>query len=251
MVLTDGTAAGWEWPEVFALLWCLWSLGLLAKLGLFCRIWHYGFVLAMPAFLSAIYLLLWRLPSLLERRGVQPMPFRALLSLALILGLTRLTIASQTLYAEKSMPVGSGADQMFAFDPHYRGRDAQIAAALLWMETNCPPGATLAVLPQGAMLNYLARRDNPTAYPAWNPPEMAAFEQAAMTDQFIRHSPDYIVLLQVDYGEYGENFFGVEKRFGLDLMRWIDAHYRPVWQSGHDWLKDGQFGIKILRKEGT
>ena len=34
--------------------------------------------------------------------------------------------------------------------------------ALSWIQNNVPPNATLAVLPEGAMINYLSRRVNPT-----------------------------------------------------------------------------------------
>ncbi len=243
-----GAATGWEPPVVFGILWAIWSLALLAKLGFFCRIWHYGFALAMPAFLSGIYLLLWVLPQHLEARGVRPALFRGLLWLMLLPGLTRLTQASLNLYSHKTMPIGSGADAILAFDPHYRAEDAGVAAALRWVETNVPPRATLAVLPQGALLNYLSRRVNPCGYLAWNPPELAAFGQEKMTAAFIRHSPDYLILLYVDYGEYGEGVFGAQERFGLEVMQWINAHYAPVCQIGHDWLQDGQFGLKILKK---
>jgi hypothetical protein len=249
LLVWRGATAGWEPPVVFAFLWTFWSLALLAKLGFFCRIWHYGFALAMPAFVSGIYLLLWALPRQLERCGGRPTLCRGLLWLMLLPGLTRLTQASLTLYSDKTMPVGSGADTILAFDPRFRPMDADVAAALRWVETNMPPRATLAVLPQGAMLNYLSRHTNPCGYVAWNPPELAAFGQEKMTAAFIAHSPDYVIELFVNYGEYGETFFGQEKRFGLDAQQWIDAHYQlacPV--IGHDWLKDGQFGVKILQK---
>jgi hypothetical protein len=248
LLIGRGAREGWEAPVVFAFLWTVWSLALLAKLGLFCRIWHYGFALAMPAFVSGLYLLLWALPRQLERCGVRPALFRGLLWLMLLPGLTRLTQASLVLYADKTMPVGSAADTILAFDPHFRPVDADVEAALHWVETNVPPRATLAVLPQGAMINYLSRHTNPCGYAAWNPPELAAFGQEKMTAALIAHSPDYVIELFVNYGEYGETFFGQEKRFGLDAQQWIDAHYQPVGQIGHDWLKDGQFGIKILKK---
>jgi hypothetical protein len=248
LLVWRGAREGWEPPAVFAFLWTVWSLALLSKLGFFCRIWHYGFALAMPAFVSGLYLLLWALPRQLERSGVRPMVFRGLLWLMLLPGLTRLTQASLKLYSDKTMPVGSGADTILAFDPHFRPVDADVAAALRWVETNVPPRATLTVLPQGAMINYLSRHTNPCGYAAWNPPELAAFGQEKMTAAFIAHSPDYVIELFVNYGEYGETYFGQEKRFGLDVQQWIDAHYRPVYQIGHDWLKDGQFGVKILQK---
>jgi hypothetical protein len=251
LLIWRGAKGGWEPPVVFAILWTVWSLALLAKLGFFCRIWHYGFALAMPAFVSGIYLLLWALPQQLEHCGVRPALFRGLLWLMLLPGLAKLTHSSLKLYADKTMPIGSGADTILAFDPHYRPMDAEVAAALHWVETNLPPRATLAVLPQGAMLNYLSRHTNSCGYAAWNPPELAAFGQEKMTDAFIAHSPDFVIELLVDYSEYGEAKFGQEKRFGLDVQQWIDAHYHLVLLIGHDWLKDGQFGIKILRKNSS
>jgi len=248
LLLWRGVKGGWEPPVVFATLWAVWSLALLAKLGFFCRIWHYGFALAMPAFVSGIYLLLWALPEQLERCGVRPVLFRGLLWLMLLPGLTRLTQSSLKLYSDRTLPIGSGADTILAFNPHFRPIDADVTAAWRWVETNLPPSATLAVLPQGAMLNYLSRHTNPCGYVAWNPPELAAFGQDKMTGAFIAHSPDYVIELFINYGEYDEPIFGQEKRFGLEVQQWIDAHYQQVQLIGHDWLKDGQFGIKILKK---
>jgi len=248
LLVWRGARNGWERPLKFAILWAVWSLALLAKLGFFSRIWHYGFALAMPAFVSAVYLLLWALPEYLERWAVRPCLFRGLFCLLLLPGLARLTQASLNLYSHKTMPVGSGADTMLAFDPHYRPMDAEVAAALRWVETNVPPGATLAVLPQGAMLNYLSRHANPCGYTAWSPPELAAFGQGKMTAALIARGPDYVIEMFINYGEYDEGVFGQEKQFGLEARQWIDTHYQPLCLIGHDWLKEGQFGIKIFKK---
>ena len=243
-----GTRTGWEPPVVFATLWTVWSLALTAKLGFFCRIWHYGFALAMPAFVSGLYLLLWALPRQLELRGGRPHLFRGLLWLMLLPGLLRLTQASLTIYSHKTMPIGSGADAILAFDPHYRAKDADIAAALRWVQNNVPPRATLAVLPQGTLLNYLSRHANPCGYVGWTPPEVAAFGQEEMTRDLMAHSPDYVIEYYVDYSEYDAPVFGREARFGREAQQWIDAHYQSACLIGHDWLKDGQFGVRILRK---
>jgi hypothetical protein len=251
LLIWRGIKEGWEAPVVFATLWAVWSLAVLAKLGFYCRIWHYGFALAMPAFVSGLYLLLWALPRQLDRCGLRPVFFRGLIWLMILPGLMQLTQSSQKLYSDKTLPVGSGADTILTYNPHFRAKDADVVAAWRWIETNIPTGATLAVLPQGAMLNYLSRRVNPCGYMAWNPPEIAAFGQDKMTAAFIKSSPDYVIELSLDYGEYGEGFFGLEKRFGLEAQQWIDAHYQLVQLIGHDWLKDGQFGIKILKKNSS
>jgi hypothetical protein len=67
-----------------------------------------------------------------------------------------------------------------------------------WIETNTPAASTLAVLPDGAMLNYLARRTNPTGYLRWNPTECTLFGQDNMTRVFERTQPDYIILIQYE-----------------------------------------------------
>ena len=126
--------------------------------------------------------------------------------------------------------------------------DADTIMALDWVETNTPPQATLAVLPTGLMINYLSRRTNPSRYPNWPPPEIAAFGQEKMTDDFIRNSPDYIIVIGTDLGGFGEKYFGMETRFGGDLMKWVNAHYEQKCLIGSDWVQTGRFGIKILQK---
>src|SRR5205085_1051807 len=98
------------------LLWSLFAFGVLAKLGLYSRIWHYGFALAMPAFGGAIYLLLWLIPWLLEQYGVQRRPLRVTIGLLLMVGFLRLFVQSQLTYQGKMVAVGRGRDLIMAFD---------------------------------------------------------------------------------------------------------------------------------------
>jgi hypothetical protein len=241
--------SGLEPCAVFPILWTVFSLGMLIKLGLFSRIWHYGFVLGMPAFLCAIYLLLWLLPRELERFKVHPVFLRGLICAPLLAGLVQLTLLSLSFYGWKTVPVGAGADKMWAFNLAARPMDTDILMALDWVETNTPPRATLAVLPTGVMLNYLSRRTNPCRYPVWTGLEPSAFGLQKMTDDFIRNSPDYIIVIGAGFREYGEKYFGKEKRFGGDLMNWINAHYEQRCLIGSDWVQTDRFGIKILQKK--
>ena len=93
----------------FPLLWSVFGLVLLAKLGLFSRIWHYGFALAMPAAITAIYLLFWLLPVLLEKKyDVDPRPFRLAVWLVLMIGFGVLFHDSESWYAAKNPGGGTG-----------------------------------------------------------------------------------------------------------------------------------------------
>jgi hypothetical protein len=232
----------------FPLLWAIFALALLGKLGFFPRIWHYGFILAMPAFVGAVYLMTWVAPAWLEKHGVHRGLFRVTASLVLCVGFLRLFVQSQMVYRHKTVEVGSGRDRMLAFDANENPAGPAVQAALVWIETNVPRDATLAVLPEGVMINYLSRHTNPAKYLVWNPTELAFFGQAKMVEAFKSGSPDYVVLVHRDADEYGVKFFGQADSFGGELLRWIETHYEPVQLIGHEPLRNSLFGIKILKR---
>ncbi len=235
----------------FPLLWSVFSLVLLLKLGLFPRIWHYGFALAMPAFVSAVYLLLWLLPVLLENKFQVPARmFRATVGLVLLIGFGSLFWGSKRFYDSKNLAVGQGGDRILAFGPDGNSVEARTTgAALAWIETNVPSGATIGALPQGVLLNYLSRRINPTPDLDWNPTMFTVFSEEKMTAAFEKNPPDYILLVEwnaYDFGVRGE--FGQQPGYGLELMRWIRKNYTPAALFGSEPLKNGLFGIKILKR---
>ena len=235
-------------PAIFPFLWSVFALFLLAKLGLYPRIWHYGFALAMPAFVTGIYLLVWLLPERLERFHVQPRLFRSTIALVLFTGISNLYLQSQYVYQDKTIPVGQDRDTIMAYKAKRSLIGPAINQALDWMQKNTPPEATLAVLPEGTIVKVLARRVNPTLYPAWHPPELEAFGQGNMIAAFRAHAPDYVMLIHRDSAEYGRKYFGQEDRFGRELMQWIGKNYQPVELIGHEPLTNMFFGIKILKK---
>jgi len=213
------------------LLWSVFSLALLAKLGVWPRLWHYGFVLAMPAFLNAVYFLLWQAPSLIERAGGRAGYFRAVVSVGLLIGFAQLWQDSRFLYEQRTAWAGRGADRMLC-KPALGTNEATLGRVADWIQTNTPVHCTLAVLPDGAMLNYLTRRENPTGYLRWNPAESAVYGQEKMKGAFVRAAPDYIILIDYNISQFGTRPFGQDPRDGLELKRWIDAHYRTVYETG-------------------
>ena len=217
-------------PATFPLLWSVFGLALLAKLGFFTRISHYGFALAMPAFVGAVYLLVWQLPVLLQQRYQTRFDwFRVLICLVLVTGFVRLFLQSESYYRQKTVAVGTGGDRIMAYDSVRDPFHGNVETALSWIETNVPPEATLAVLPEGVMINYLSRRVNPTPCLVWVPPVMAVFGQAAMTSAFEERCPDYTVIMARNTTEFGVGFFGYSRDYGTGLMQWIDGHYDRVY----------------------
>ena len=215
---------------LFPLLWLVFALALMSKLGFYPRIWHYGFALAMPAFAGAVYLFVWLLPLLLEQKyGVYARWFRITACLVLMIGFARLFLRSESFYIHKNALMGSGGDKIMAYGPTVDPFRNRVQITLSWMKTNVPPGATLAVLPEGAMINYLSRRVNPTPFLVWVPPIMTVFGQTNMTAAFEKNSPDYVVIIARSASEFGMGFFGYDPRYGANLKQWIDDHYDRVY----------------------
>ena len=233
---------------VFPFLWSVFGLALLAKLGFFARIWHYGFVLAMPAFVSVVYLLSWRLPKVLaERHQVPLQPFRCLTGLVLLIGFASLANFAQSMYAMKNMAIGAGGDRILTYGPRINPGEG-VKFALGWIEKNVPRDATLAVVPEGVTLNYLSRRINPTPCLFWDPNSMALFGGEKMVAAFEQSPPDYIFIVDRDAGEFGSGYFGSSPAYGADLMQWIGTNYETAYLFGEEPLRDGKFGIKILKR---
>jgi hypothetical protein len=231
----------------FPALWLAFSFAMLAKLGFNPRISHFGIFLAMPAFLSAFYLLLHLLPRLLEGLGLNSKSFRVAMFILLLAGLARLTIHSALFYKDKDFTLGTGGDRIVTFDPKFDPVGSQMAEAAAWIKTNTAPTNTLAVLPEGVMLNYLTRHVNPTPYVVFAF-EVWAFGEQNMLAAYKKNPPDYIFLVQRDTSEYGVPYFGMKDGFGYDIMQWVGRSYETVELIGGEPRLGGAFGIKILKR---
>ena len=231
---------------VFPLLWSVFGLMMLSKLGFFPRIWHYGFVLAMPAFASGIYCLFWLLPALLEKKWRVPaLLFRSAVWLVFMVGIASLFRQSEHGYALQNTLVGAGNNRMLASAALEHANDFN--AALDWIESNVPKDATIAILPQGAAINLLIGRINPTPCVFWDPYVVAVFGEGRMTSPYEASPPDYIVIVDRRVNYVDVPLFG-SPGYGADLMQWIQQNYRTQILIGHEpLLKNGAFGIKILK----
>ena len=234
---------------LFPLLWSVFGILLLAKQGVFPRIWHTGFALAMPAFVGAVYLLLRLLPDFLEEKFQVPhRPLRAGAIAVLLIALAGLAHTSAQFYSAKNLPVSRGADLIMANGPAGNAVEARnLNLALDWIKKNIPPHATFATLPEGVMLNYLSRRVNPTPCFDWNPTVLAVSGEKRMTTAFEQNAPDYIAVVEWQTYEFGVGYFGCQPGYGAELMDWIQKTYRPVALFGSEPLRNGLFGVKILK----
>ena len=233
----DGETARWALKLVFL----VFSSALLGKIILNAHLGHYGFVLAAPATCALIVAGLAWAPRALERAGADGAPLRALVlglvvALALVYG-----NATRTQVAAKGFLVRAGGDALRTQGMFGRHVDR----ALRDLEVRLADGDTLLVLPDGAMLNFLLRRRNPSPYVNFMPPEVMIFGEERILAAFEASPPDAVLLVHRDTGEYGARFFGTD--YGQQLMAFVRRNYETAMRSGGPPLRPGtRFGVEVL-----
>ncbi len=213
---------------------------LLAKLGLNARVYHYGFVLAMPATLVLVVALLSWIPRELDRHGRCGMAFRVWsASLLAATALAHVDLGTQLLPTLRSA-LGEGADRIHGDS----GRAGILRAALAEVEREVGEGGKLLVVPEGVMLNYLSRRRAPTPFISFTPFDLIVWGQDEMIRALRRSPADAVLLVHRDTGEYGATFFG--RDYGDRLSSWIHSRYRRVQRFGGAPLQPGTgFGVEL------
>ncbi len=201
------------------LIFTIFALVLLAKIPLRVRLYHYGFALAMPALIVSIIAGVGWLPAWLDKRGGSGCIVRGG-----VIGMLSVTCIAYLGYMRqqvnrKTILVGHGADAFYADARGDAVNDMLTAIDAL------PAGATLAVVPQGAMLNYLSRRGNPTPFVQLMPPEAIVFDEQNIAQGYLDHPPDVVMIVTNDLTEYGYRSF---PQYAPDVAAQIDRGYEIV-----------------------
>lgn len=230
--LVRGPSAQSPSRNAFLLLWSAWSLGMALKLGLYPRLHHYGFVLGIPSALLGLWLLAGEGIAWIKRRGgnaALASVFVWLLAGAYII-LSVFGISWRN-YRAKVEEVGHGPDRLFYYSVGYHvpprtvGRLMEVLGSQKRVET-------LAVLPEGAFLNYLTRKRTPTPDHEFTPPLLALRTEKGILSALERSPPDLVVVWSRRLGEFGVQAFGGCEFSGVGIWRWIQKNYELVYLEG-------------------
>jgi hypothetical protein len=221
------------------------ALAMLAKILLNSRIQQYGFVLAAPAVLIAAAALLTWIPTGLSRLGGQGGFFRFAGVLFLGIAAASLLLHTDAYFRQKSALLAAGQTQLHA-DPD---RAAPLQAAVELISNETPAGATLAAYPDGAMLNFLTGRPNPTPYFNLMPHEVAYFGEENILASLQAAPPDYIALVDKDTSPFGPRAFG--RDYAAAIGAWITENYEPVKLFGSYPFYTGRFGVLVLKHKAS
>lgn len=231
------------------IIWFAFALVLLAKMGLNPRIVHYGFYLALPAMVVAVVLMSWLIPHVLASWKSEAVArgFRQLALWVLVAAIAPYLGIAHGWYRSRTLAVGSGADRFYASTMGGQGRVAR--EALRTLEETTFPGATLAVMPEGVMLNYLMRRESPLRVINLMPPEMMAFGEDDVLRSLAANPPDFVLLIPRSTTEYGYPRFGSDARYGLRIMAWINERYEVARDAPQDSAGGVDSAMRLLRRK--
>ncbi len=221
------------------------AMALLGKIFFNVTLHHYGFALAMPATLTLFAALLSWIPRAISRYdGFGPV--FAAGSLGFLLAATPdLAKIIEFQFAPRIYSLGSDNDRF------KDGRNAAyVANTLLEIKKRVGRDETLAVIPEGVMLNYLARRAASTPHNNFMPPELLIYGEDRILNDFRASPPDYIAVVHKNTTEYGFPLFGQD--YARDFYAWVKANYTRVHRTGQEPLVDiSQFGIDLLKRRAT
>ena len=226
------------------LVLAVFSFCMLFKMILNAHVYHYGFVLAMPASLLSVMLFTYRMPNYLGRL-FGSRKFIRLINLVLIATVIVAHIGlSRKLYALKTFQFSGGVDAIKTWDWRMVPQGACGSLALEEIDKIMGKNETFVVFPEGMLYNYLARRDNPTPYYDFKPTPVHIWGKLYL-DSLKKNKPDYIVLTERDTSDIGERYFG--RDYALDLYSWIKDNYKVVYQIGSP-LTGAGYGVSISKR---
>jgi len=196
------------------------ATALLLKILLNARLANYGFALSLPAFVLVVVALTHWLPDWVGRRGGSRIGVRIAGVALLLIPVTGHLAEDALWFGLKDRSLGQGPDA-FRMDRRYDGIP-RILAGL----ARTPSDATVVVLPEGVMINYLARRKSSSKYYNFMPPEFLMFGEDAILRDLVSHPPDYVVLADRRTREYRLPFFGTH--YGQRILDWVWKNYTAV-----------------------
>jgi hypothetical protein len=223
----------------------LFSFVLLFKIFLNTHVYHYGFALALPATLVCIRWVLYEFPKLPK---VFPGTTDFYRSTIAVLGLV--IIASHVgfgyqMHQFKGYPVGVGQDTLLDYYPELETRAPIVSDTLKYIQEHIEPGAEIAAIPYGSMINFMSRHRNPLRIFAINPVEAKIHGEDNFLDDLKATTPEYILFVDVDSSRLGSQYFGVN--YAQDAYSWIRSHYSLEQQFGSTPYTGQGFGVQILK----
>jgi hypothetical protein len=215
----------------------------MTRMALNGRIYQYGFIQASLGTLVVVALLIQELPMTLKFRGLSLSLMRLGFGAMLLCGITSIMEQSKNLENAKTLAVGHGKDLFKSFPSPISG-DGEMVSFFSEKLTKTPENQTLIVVPEGIMINYLARMQSPVGVQAFYTIKEA--EKNIVHDLEL-HAPNWVVFMSRDLTEYGITKFGSNGQSGELIINFLTRKYEVCESYGRDPLYGNGIGGKLYK----
>lgn len=222
----------------------VFAMVMLLRMILNVRAYQFGFVQAAPAVILICAILTGPVPAMIDRAGGCGAILRWT-AIGLIGGIAVVHLRFEArVLGTRTVALGSGADAMLASGDV----GPVVREALAEVEEGGGPADTMAVLPEGPLLNFLSRRRNPTPYELVNPVGLIlSGGEESVLRSLEAHPPDWVLIVRQDTTAFGASPFGME--YGRSIWDWVKSHYRLRRVIGGDPMYGRVFGIGVYHRD--
>jgi len=165
-------------------------------------------------------------------------------------GVFQITARSHELLRVKTLAVGDGRDRFLAFPPELNsvGELVRLTTSALQLH---PEDRTVIVIPEGIMINYLARRPSPAAPFVFYAHVTAGEREAELVRLLEQNPPSCVVPISRDLREYGIERYDEKYGSGRAILEWLIRDYETVASVGGGPLDNSQVGAALLRPKAS
>jgi hypothetical protein len=235
--------------EMRVLLGCA-AAAMMARMVLNGRVYQFGFFQAALAAVVITAGMADELPRLPWLGSAGRLAVRSAVAALLTTGAGLFALQNYLLYQQVDFPVGEGRDRLFIYGPKYFPQ-GQVIGNLIGALRNTAPGSRLLVLPEGLMINYLARLPSPLPHFFYYSVVTADGREAELVAKLEQQPPDWVVLTVRDLTEYGVPKWGERSGAGKDLLGWVQAHYESVGAVDGRPMDLARDGALVFRRRKT
>ncbi len=231
-----------EEGTMMALALVLSAGAMLARMPLHARIDHLGFYQAALAGMVIAAFMVAEVPRWTgaDAWGRRLAAAGSVASLAI--GCAFIAKMSHDAHIAQTVALGEGRDRFYCDAPDIDETGSLIKWTVDYLQT-APPRATVCVLPEGAMINYLSRRNDPVC---------AARDDAEAVNAMRRTPPDYVIYVSRTLVALGVAKYGQPGEPGYPILQWLRANNYVIagGQGGDPFDSEShRKGVLILRHE--
>ena len=219
------------------------ALALMSRMVLNGRIFQYGFIQASLASLVIVAVLIEELPMLIRLKGYGLAVFRLGVSILLGCGVSSIINQSRNLEAAKTLAIGSGKDLFYSYPQSVSG-DGEIVKRFTESLSQLPNNQTLVVIPEGIMINYLARKKSPVVVQAFYTNRQI---EGGLVNEMEKSKPNWILFMTRDLTEYGVTKYGTKGQSGELIISWVNNYYHMNSSYGQDPIKGVGAGAMLYQ----